>query len=67
MPTHPRKHSDDARLVAEILKEAAEPRQAGSVKKVLEKANPAPVAPETLGGNTEKVQRVPRDTDACSD
>jgi hypothetical protein len=51
MPTHPRKHSDDAQIVAEILKEAAEPRQAASVKKAREKENLAPVAPETLGGN----------------
>ncbi|OAI45783.1 hypothetical protein AYO43_07525 [Nitrospira sp. SCGC AG-212-E16] len=51
MPTHPRTHSDNAQIVAEILKEAAEPRQAASVKKVLEKENPCPVASETLGRN----------------
>jgi hypothetical protein len=51
MPAHPRKQSDDAQIIAEILKEAAEPRQAASVKKALEYENPAPVAPETLGGN----------------
>lgn len=50
MPTHPRTHSDDAQIVAEILKEAAEPRQAASVKKALQKQRPAPVATETLGG-----------------
>ncbi len=55
MPTHPRTHADDAQIVAEILKEAAEPRQAASVKKALKKKSPAPVAPDTLGGNTEKV------------
>jgi hypothetical protein len=37
MPTHPRKHSDDARIVAKLLKEGAEPRQAASVKKAREK------------------------------
>jgi hypothetical protein len=46
MPTHLRKHSDDAQIV-EILKEAAEPRQSASVKEALEKENPAPVAPKT--------------------
>ena len=51
MPTHPCKHLDDAQIVAEILKEAAEPRLSASVKEALEKENPAPVAPETLGGN----------------
>jgi hypothetical protein len=66
MPSHPRTHSDDAQIVAEILKEAAEPRQAASVKKALKKESPAPVAPDTLGGNTEKVQPA-SDTDACSD
>ena len=45
MPTHLRKHSDDAQIV-EILKETAEPRQSASVKEALEKENPAPVAPE---------------------
>jgi hypothetical protein len=67
MPTPPRTHADDARIVADILKEAAEPRQAASVKKALQKENRAPVAPETLGGKTEKVQPIPRDTDACGD
>jgi hypothetical protein len=51
MPAHPRKQSDDAQIIAEILKEAAEPRLSASVKEALEKENPAPVAPETLGGN----------------
>jgi hypothetical protein len=51
MPTHPRKHSDDAQIAMEILKEAAEPRLSASVKEAFEKKNPAPVAPETLGGN----------------
>jgi hypothetical protein len=67
MPTHLRTHSADTQIVAEILKEAAEPRQAASVKKALKKESPAPVAPDTLGGNTEKVQPVTRDVDACSD
>jgi hypothetical protein len=51
MPAHPRKQGDDAQIVAEILKEAAEPRLSASVKAAFEKKNPAPVAPETLGGN----------------
>ncbi len=51
MPTHPRTHADDAQIVTEILKEAAEPRQAASVKKALKKVSPAPVAPDTLGGD----------------
>jgi hypothetical protein len=51
MPTHPCKQSVDAQIVAEILKEAAEPRLAASVKEALEKENPAPVAQEGLGGN----------------
>jgi hypothetical protein len=42
--------ADDAQIAAEILKEAAEPRLAASVKEALEKENPAPVAPEGLGG-----------------
>ena len=51
MPTHPRTHSDDAQIAEEILKEAAEPRLSASVKEAFEKENPAPVVPETLGGN----------------
>ena len=51
MPAHLRKQSDDAQIIAEILKEAVEPRLSASVKKAFEKENPAPVAPETLGGS----------------
>jgi hypothetical protein len=51
MPTHSRKHSDATQITAEILKEAARPRQAASVKEAFEKKNPASVAPKTLGGN----------------
>jgi hypothetical protein len=51
MPTHPRTQSDHAQIVAEILKEAAEPRLAASVKEALEKENPAAVSVGTLGGN----------------
>jgi hypothetical protein len=51
MPTPPRTQADHAQIVAEILKEAAEPRLSASVKEALEKENPAAVAPETLGGN----------------
>ena len=47
----PRKQSDDTQILAEILKEAGAPRQTASVKEAVEKKNPAPVAPETLGGN----------------
>ena len=50
IPTHQRKHSDDAQIVAEMLKEAAMPRLAASVKEAFEKENPAPVVPEGLGG-----------------
>ena len=50
MPTHPRTHSDDTLIAAEILEEAAKPRQAASVKKALKKKRPVLVAPETLGG-----------------
>jgi hypothetical protein len=50
IPTHQRKHSDDAQIVAEMLKEAAMPRLAASVKEAFEKENSAPVAPEGLGG-----------------
>jgi hypothetical protein len=49
MPTHPRKQPADIQIAMEILKEAAEPRLAASVKEALEKENPAPVAPEGLG------------------
>jgi hypothetical protein len=50
IPTHPCKHSDDEQIVAEILKEAAMPRLVASVKEAFEKENPAPIAPEGLGG-----------------
>ena len=51
MPTHLRKYSDATQIAEEVLKEAAKPRQAASVKDALEEKNPAPVVPETLGGN----------------
>ena len=51
MPAHPRKHSDATQITAEILKEAAKPRQSASVRDAFEKKTPVPVAPETLGGN----------------
>ena len=51
MSTQPRAHADDAQIIAEILKAAAEPRLAASVKEALEQETPAPVAPEPLGGN----------------
>jgi hypothetical protein len=51
MPTHPRKQPADIQIAMEILKEAAKPRLAASVKEALEKENPAPGAPEGLGGN----------------
>jgi hypothetical protein len=56
MPAHPPKQADDAQIVAEILKEAAEPRLSASVKEAFEKENPAPVASETLGGNKGEIQ-----------
>ena len=50
MPIHPRKHSDDARIVADILRDAAEPRQATSVKKYLEKGTlPLPPRKRMVG------------------
>jgi hypothetical protein len=52
MPTHPRKHSDATQIVADLLKEAATPRQSASVKEASEKKSPAPVAPTMRGGNT---------------
>jgi hypothetical protein len=58
MPTHPRTHSDNAQIVAEILKEAAEPRLSASVKEALDKENPAPFAPEGLGGNKDGKTRA---------
>ncbi|HMF85206.1 MAG TPA: hypothetical protein VK598_02525 [Nitrospiraceae bacterium] len=63
MPTHPRKQPDDIQIAMEILKEAAKPRLSASVKEALEKENPAPVAPETLGGNKgENQSRESSDT-----
>ncbi len=53
MPTHPRKQPADIQIAMEILKEAAEPRLAASVREALEKMNRAPVAPEGLGGNKD--------------
>ncbi|HEX4967650.1 MAG TPA: hypothetical protein VFV44_03950 [Nitrospiraceae bacterium] len=53
MPTHPRKHSDDALIVKDILKEAAEPRQAASVKNALDKATPS-LSPRKLAVGTRK-------------
>ena len=64
MPKHPRTHSDDAQIIAEILKEAAEPRRAASVKKVLIKKHPTPLSPRTcLVGTPRKSSRFP-DPDA---
>jgi hypothetical protein len=60
MPTHPRTHLDDAQIVAEILKEAAEPRLSASVKEALEKKNLAPVAPKTLDRNKGGKTRAAR-------
>jgi hypothetical protein len=52
MPTRSRKHSADRQIISGILKNAAEPREAASVRDAFEKkTNPAPVVPETLGGN----------------
>jgi hypothetical protein len=51
MPNHPRKHSDATQITAEILKEAAQPRQSASVRDAFEKKTPVPVVPEALGGN----------------
>lgn len=51
MPTHPCKQADLTQIVAEILKEAGEPRQSASVKEAFEKKDPVSVAPKTFGGN----------------
>jgi len=51
MSTQPRTHSGATQIVEEILKDAAKPRQAVSVKKALGKMHPALVAPETLDEN----------------
>lgn len=52
MPTHPRKHADTTQITAEILKEAAKPRQSASVRDAFEKKKtPVPVAPEKLSGS----------------
>ena len=53
MPTHPRKHSEDALIVAKLLKEAAEPRQAASVKNALQKGT-LPLSPRKLVVRTRK-------------
>lgn len=54
MPTYPRKHSDATQITAEILKEAAQPRQSTSVKEALDKRKKAPVsvALQTRGHRT---------------
>ena len=64
MPTHPRKHSDDALIVADILKEAAEPRQAASVKKALEKRTLPPSPWKRLLGTRKKSTRSPAKRDS---
>lgn len=52
MPTHPRRHSEDTQIAAEILKEAAEPRLSSPVKSTLDKKKaPVSVALQMLGGN----------------
>jgi len=52
MPTHGREQSDATQITKEILKDAAKPRQAASVRDAFEKKESlGPVAPETLGGN----------------
>ena len=51
MSTRSRKQLDDEQIVAQIVEEAAKPRLAASVKKALEKKNPAAVSVEKLGGS----------------
>ena len=59
MPTHGREQSDATQITKEILKDAAKSRQAASVRDAFEKKkNPAPVAPETLGGNKGRKTRA---------
>ena len=63
MPTRSRQHSDATQIVEEILKEAAMPRQAASVKKVFEKKNAASIAPKMRGrhkgGKTKTLNDLP--------
>ena len=51
MPAHPHKHSDATQIAADILREAAKPRQSASVKEACEEKSHAPVVPKTRGGN----------------
>jgi hypothetical protein len=60
MPTHPRTHADEALILADILKEAAEPRQAASVKKALEKGTLPPSPWKRSVGTRKKSTRSPR-------
>jgi hypothetical protein len=50
MSIRSRQQPDDNQILAQIEEEAVEPRQAASVKKVLEEKTPAPVSDGTLGG-----------------
>ena len=58
MPTHVREQSDATQIITEILTEAAKPRQSASVREACEKKNPAPIAPEPLGGNKGRKTRA---------
>jgi hypothetical protein len=49
MSTRSRKQSDDKQIFAQIVEEAAQPRQAASVKKALEKKNLAVVSVGKFG------------------
>ena len=62
MSTPSRKQQDDKQIVAQIVEEAAKPRQAASVKKALEKKNPAAVSVGTLGGGMVPAKGLVWDT-----
>jgi hypothetical protein len=51
MSIRSRQQPDDKQIVAQLQEEAAEPRQAASVKKALEEKTPVAVSDGTLGGS----------------
>ena len=57
MSTHPRKHSDAIQIAADILKEAAKPRQSASVKEACERrALPLSPRKRVVGTKVEKAK-----------
>jgi len=51
MSIRSRQQPDDTQILAQLVEEAAEPRQAASVKKALEEKTPAAVSDGTFGGS----------------